>query len=92
MIKSFAHKGLEKFFYQGTVKGIQPKHKNKLALILDHLDAANKAKDMNYPGSGFHTLKGKYKEHYAVTVSGNWRVIFKFIDGDAYVVDYLDYH
>jgi len=92
MIKSFVHKGLENFFYQGTTKGIQPKHKNKLVLILDHLDAAHKAKDMNFPGSGFHVLKGKYKEHYAVNVSGNWRVIFKFIDGDAYVVDYLDYH
>jgi toxin HigB-1 len=92
MIKSFVHKGLERFFYQGTTKGIQSKHKTKLGLILDHLDSASEVIDMNYPGSGFHALKGKYKDHFSLRVSGNWRIIFKFENGDAYVVDYLDYH
>ncbi len=92
MIKSFAHKGLEKFFTEGSTKGIQAKHKAKLRLILALLDAAQAVQDMNFPGSGFHSLKGDKKDHWAVKVSGNWRIIFRFEDGNAYVVDYLDYH
>lgn len=92
MIKSFKHKGLEEFFYQGTKKGIRPEHSKKLARILDRLHSADKVKDMNYPGSHLHQLSGDKKGQYAVRVSGNWRVFFEFIKGDAYVVDYDDYH
>lgn len=92
MIKSFSHKGLENFFYDGSKKGIQPKHAEKLERILDRLDAAVNVEDMNYPGSGLHLLNPKQKKIYAVSVSGNWRVTFKFIEGDAYIVDYKDYH
>jgi len=92
MIKSFEHKGLEDFFYDGTKKGINPQHAQKLADILDRLDAAKDIKDMNYPGSGLHHLKGKKKGLWAVKVTGNWRVTFRFKDSDAEVVDYLDYH
>lgn len=92
MIKSFEHKGLENYFYDGTKKGIKPQHAQKLADILDRLDAAKDIKDMNYPGSGLHQLKGNKKGLWAVKVSGNWRVTFRFKEGDAEVVDYLDYH
>lgn len=92
MIKIFQHKGLEKLFYDGTKKGVQPRHAQKLEDILDRLDAAVVVSDMKYPGSGLHPLKGKLKGNWAVKVSGNWRVIFRFENGDAYVVDYLDYH
>ena len=92
MIKSFNHKGLENFFYDGSKRGIQPIHARKLADILDRLDAAKVITDMNYPGSDLHPLKGTLKELWALKVSGNWRVIFRFEDGDAYVADYLDYH
>ena len=92
MIKSFVHKGLQGFFYEGTKKGIQPKHAEKLGLILDRLDASHELKDMNYPGSGFHPLAGNYKDCYSIKVSGNWRVIFRFEKGDFYDVDYIDYH
>lgn len=92
MIKSFSHKGLEAYFYQGNKKGIQAKHAQKIELILDRLDASSEAKDMHYPGSGFHALKGNYKDYYAIKVSGNWRIIFKFQQGHAYEIDYLDYH
>ena len=61
MIKSFIHKGLEDFFYDGTRKGVQVKHASKLEAILDRLDAANEIKDTNYPGSGFHPLLPKTK-------------------------------
>jgi len=92
MIRSFAHKGLEKFFLNGILKGIQAAHAQKLGDILDRLDASVNVEDMRFPGSGLHRLKGKLKNHYSVKVSGNWRVIFKFENGDAYVVDYSDYH
>jgi len=92
MIKSFKHKGLEDFFYTGSKRGIKPDHANRLTRILDRLNAANEIKDMNYPGSFLHQLSGDKKGLHAVKISGNWRVFFKFIDGDAYIVDYDDYH
>ncbi len=92
MIKSFAHKGLEDFFYDGTTRGIQARHADRLGRILDRLDAAEDVHDMGYPGSALHPLKGELKGFWSVKVSGNWRVIFRFEDGNAFVVDYLDYH
>lgn len=92
MIKSFRHKGLEEFFTNGTKKGIRPEHARKLADILDRLDASAQVQDMTYPGSALHPLKGELKGCWAVKVSGNWRVIFRFEAGDASVVDYVDYH
>jgi proteic killer suppression protein len=92
MIKSFKHKGLEEFFYTGKKKGIKPDQAGRLERILDRLNAANDIKDMNYPGSYLHKLTGDKKNQYSVRVSGNWRVFFEFKDGDAYVVDYDDYH
>ena len=92
MIKEFKHKGLEKFFYSGSKGGIKPEHADKLARLLDRLHAAHDIKDMNYPGSGLHKLTGDKKGQYSVKVSGNWRVFFEFLNGDAYVVDYDDYH
>lgn len=92
MIKSFKHKGIERFFYNGSKKGIKPEHADKLERILDRLNAASQIRDMNYPGSGLHQLSGDKKGLYAVKVSGNWRVVFGLIDGDAHSVDYEDYH
>ena len=92
MIKSFVHKGLEAYYYDGIKKGIKPQHAQKLADILDRLDAAMDIKDMNYPGSGLHQLKGRKKGIWAVKVTGNWRVTFSFIEGNAEGVNYLNYH
>jgi len=92
MIKSFAHKGLEDFFYDGTKKGIQPKHANRLETILDRLNAAHEIGDMHFPGSGLHLLEPRLEGRWAVRVSGNWRVTFRFEEGDAYEVKYEDYH
>jgi proteic killer suppression protein len=92
MIKSFRHKGLEDFFYTGKKKGIKPEHADRLGRIPDRLDAASEIRDMNYPGSNLHKLAGDKKDQYAVKVSGNWRVVFEFVKGDAHNVDYDDYH
>ena len=92
MIKSFKHKGLENFFLTGNKKGINPDHSNKIARILDRLDASLDVNDMNLPGFRLHRLSGKEKNNWSVWVNGNWRITFYFEDGDAFIVDYRDYH
>lgn len=92
MIKTFDHKGLEDFFYDGTTKGIQAKHSARLRRMLDRLDNASVVQDMDAPGYALHPLKGDLKGYWSVKVSGNWRLTFRFEDGNAYVVDYQDYH
>ena len=92
MIKSFKHKGLEKFFYDGDKKGINVKHALRLGRILDRLDASVEPRDMNLPGFKLHELKGREKGTWAVSASGNWRVTFRFKGNDAVLVDYRDYY
>ncbi len=91
-IKTFKHKGLKRLFENGSKAGIQPGHARKIELILDRLDAAVEPKDMNFPGSDFHELKGDRKGFYSVHVNGNWTIIFRFSNGDASDVDLVDYH
>ncbi|HZK80856.1 MAG TPA: type II toxin-antitoxin system RelE/ParE family toxin [Humisphaera sp.] len=92
MIKSFKHKGLEKFFLAGKTAGIPSGHSKRLRLILGRLSASQNPLDMALPGLRFHPLKGNLKGFFAVDVSGNWRVVFRFEAQDAVDVDYLDYH
>ena len=92
MIKPFKHKGLERFFLSGITKGIQANHAKKLRLQLAALDTASDIEDMRVPGYGLHPLKGNRKETWSISVSGNWRITFEFYDGNAYIVNYEDYH
>jgi toxin HigB-1 len=91
MIRSFRNKELKKLFEQGRSARINSQHQARLLRQLDVLDAAISAEDMNLPGWYFHPLQGKLKAFHAVSVSGNWRLIFRWQDG-AWDVDYLDYH
>lgn len=92
MIKSFEHKGLQAFFETGNKAGIQPHHAPKLARLLARLHAAKVPEDMSVPGWRLHPLVGSLAGHYSVFVNGNWRLTFRFDDGDAVLVDYQDYH
>lgn len=92
MIKSFRHKGLERFFREGSKAGIQPAHASRLRLQLAALDQSVRPEDMSAPAWSLHPLKGGLKGHWAVTVNGNWRMVFTFEGTDAVLVDYLDYH
>jgi len=92
VIKSFSHKGLEENFKTGSATGIQPEHCKKLRLQLVALDTAQDIEDMDIPGFRFHPLKGKKKDHWAIDVSGNWRMTFRFGEGNAYLVNYEDCH
>lgn len=91
-IKSFRHRGLEQFFATGSKRGIQAKHAERLRLILGSLNAAAAPRDMGLPGLVLHELKGVRKGTWAVRVSGNWRMTFRFAGKDADQVDYEDYH
>ena len=92
MIKSFTHKGLEKFFLKGIKSGIQAKHADRLRLILGRLNASTSAEDMNLPGLYLHGLSGPRSKTWSVRVSGNWRITFRFSNKDAELVNYEDYH
>ena len=92
MIRSFAHKGLERFFRTGDKSGIQAKHAKRLRLILSNLDQAESPENMDLPGLVLHELKGPRKGVWAVKVSGNWRVTFRFMGHDVEMVNYEDYH
>jgi proteic killer suppression protein len=92
MIKSFKHKGLQKFFTTGSTGGINAKHAPRLELRLQALHTATVIDDMDIPGWRLHSLKGDRVRLWAINVSGNWRVVFEFRDGHAYVVSYEDYH
>ena len=92
MIKSFRHKGLRRFFETGSTAGIQAAHARKIRLELTALETAATIEDMAVPGFHLHPLKGNRKGQWSITVSGNWRITFEFRDGNAYLLDYEDYH
>jgi proteic killer suppression protein len=92
LIRSFRHKGLAKFFATGSRAGIQATHQERMRVILAALNAAVAPRDMGLPGLRLHPLKGGRSGTWAVTVSGNWRITFRFSGKDAIDVDYEDYH
>jgi toxin HigB-1 len=92
VIRGFRHRGLRRLFEQGESKGIRPDQREKVENILAVLNRARRPEDMNLPGFRLHRLKGDLKDFWSVTVRANWRVIFRFEQGDAYYVDLIDYH
>ena len=92
MIKTFRHKGLKAFFENGSMAGIQADHAPRLAAMLRRLNETTNAQAMNLPGWKLHPLSRDLAGHFAVTVSGNWRMTFTFEGTDAVLVDYQDYH
>jgi proteic killer suppression protein len=92
MIRSIRHKGLRRLHQDDDPRGVIAEHVVKLRDILARLDAARTVADMDLPGFRLHPLKGALKGFWAVTVRANWRVIFRFDEGDALDVDYVDYH
>lgn len=92
MIKNFRHKGVERFFSKGDARGIQAQHAARITRILDLLDDASSAEQLDIPGFFLHPLKGTRKGEWAVSVSGNWRITFRFEGEDAIDVNLEDYH
>ena len=92
MIRSIRHKGLKRLYEDDDPRGVFAEHVEKLRRILARLEAAEVVTDMDIPGYRLHALKGELHGCHAVTVSANWRVVFRFEHGDAVGVDYVDYH
>lgn len=92
MIKSFKHKGLEKLFLNSDASKVNQEHAKRIKLILAIIHKAKIVEDINFIGANLHELKGDRKEIWSVTVRANWRITFKFENGNAYILDYEDYH
>ena len=92
MIQSFRSKALRRMMERGDERRIRPEHREAVRDILARLNASEVPGDMGLPGFRLHPLKGQFAGFWAVTVRANWRVIFRFEQGDAVDVDYLDYH
>ena len=92
MIRTIRHKGLRRLLEQDDPSGVNQEHVGKLQNILATLHAAPTIAHMDLPGFRLHALKGDLKGFWAVTVRANWRVMFRFEDGNAEEVDYVDYH
>jgi toxin HigB-1 len=92
MIRNFRHKGLERLFVEGSTKGVSAQHVPRLKRILLGLHRSRGPEGMSLPGFRLHPLKGERRGQWAVSVSGNWRVVFRFVGEDAVDVDLVDYH
>lgn len=92
MIKSWLHKGLQNFFETGSTAGIPAAHAKKIALRLQMIDEAQNIQRLNIRALRLHQLKGDRSGIWSITVTGNWRITFRFEDGNAYILNYEDYH
>ena len=92
MIRSFRHRGLKRLYEKGDRRQLPPESVEKMERILARLDEADEVSKMDLPGYRLHPLKGTLTGFWAVTVRANWRIIFRFTDGHAHDVDYVDYH
>lgn len=92
MIESFRHKGLKRLFEDGDRSGVRDDQVERIENILSMLAIAEKLKDLDLPSLRLHALKGDLKGFHAVTVRANWRIVFRFEDGDCRDVDLVDYH
>ena len=92
MIENVRHNELTKLYEDGDTGFLPADEVGKIKRILSCLEAAEKPQALNLPGYRLHQLKGEYRGFYSVTVTGNNRIIFRFVDGHAVDVDYLDYH
>ena len=92
MIKTFKNKKLEKSYSDDDYSGINPEHRERCRLLLSAIDSAVHVTDLDQPSFRLHQLKGERKDIWSVTVRANWRITFKFENGEAYILDYEDYH
>ncbi len=92
MIRSIKHRGLRRLFEEDDPRGVGGNMRQRVINILGVLDAATSLKEMNIPGYRLHALSGELRGHWSVRVTGNWRIVFRFADGDVQDVDLVDYH
>ncbi len=92
MIRSFRHRGLRRLYERGDRRRLRADQANRIEDILARLDTANSPTMLDLPGYVLHPLKGQMSGFWSIRVSGNWRIVFRIADGDAFDVDLVDYH
>jgi proteic killer suppression protein len=92
MLRRIRHRGLKRLYADDDRRALNAGHVDKIARVLALLDRATRPEDMNLPGFRLHPLKGDLAGHWSVTIRANWRIVFRFEDGDATEVDLIDYH
>ena len=92
MIRRFRHRGLKRLYEDDNRRGLNPQHVERIRRVLSYLDRASEPRDMDLPGWRLHLLKGELAGFWSVTVRANRRIVFRFENGGATDVDYLDYH
>lgn len=92
MIRSFRHRGLKRLYKRGDFSKVRADQAERIGLALADIDAAAKPADLNLPGYRLHPLKGELRGFWGITISGNWRITFRFEEGGAYDVNLVDYH
>ena len=92
MIKTFSHKGLKRLFERDDPSGVRADQVQRIGSVLAHLDEAKQPRDLALPGHRLHPLRGDLKGYWSMTVSGNWRIVFRFEKGDTLDVDLVDYY
>ena len=92
MIKRFRHRGLKRLYDKDDRRGLNPDHVAKIARALARLGQAERPDEMDLPGFRLHPLKGDLVGFWSITITANWRIIFRFEGADVTDVDYMDYH
>ena len=92
MIRSFKHRGLKRLYEHGDYSHVRSERRERIEDILARLDVAVIPKDLDLPGYGLHRLRGRLKGFWAIKVTGNWRIIFRFKEADVFDVNLIDYH
>ena len=92
MLRTIRHRGLKRLYEKGDGSKLRTAQVHRIKDVLAHLDVALKPSEMDFPGYRLHRLKGDLKDVWSVNISGNWRITFRFEDGDAFDVDLVDYH
>ena len=93
VIKTFADKKTRELFITGKLKRLQPDLLRRAIRRLEYIDLSTCLDDLKVPPSNrLHALKGKRKGQYSISINEQWRICFRFIDGDAYDVEITDYH
>ncbi len=92
MIRTIRHRGLKRAYERGDFSRLRPEQGRKIAIALADLDSARKVGNLDLPGYRLHRLRGKLKGLWSIRISANWRIVFRFEDGDAYDINLIDYH
>ena len=92
IIRRFRHRGLKRLYEDDDGRGLRADQLGRIKRVLTYLERATEPRDMDLPGWRLHPLKGELAGHWSVAVTANWRIVWRFEDGDAADVDYLDYH